>query len=497
MNTASENWQRQSWLALPLRFVHFFQQTIFNVLPAVAGSAFLVKSDSKFYLILVILMILLIYIFNAVLHYIFFVYRIESDQILVKSGVLFKKSKTIRFERIQSVNTRQNLAHRNLGLVSVGIETAGSAQEEVRFYAIPYSIGQKFQQIVEKYNLTQDIETDLEENADEDDHSEKETILALNLIEIFQVALCLNPLIWIVSIFAAWGYLAENQMIFDFFQSRIEWFFNSVMPFASESKLVMGLIIIAFVFVGLLVAITLTVMWNILRFYDYKLVKKENELRNESGLFTRHSVVIQRSKIQLITCLSHPLRDYFGFYHCLLHQAGTHQDSKKLFTIPYWTDPEQLIRLCFGVEDSQEKQWLSIHKAYKKIQRRWHVWFATLIILLGAYFFNYFFFIFLLYPLSKWFLIIKDYNNRCYYIDQQTLGLRSGWLRQKLRFIQLHQVQQIKVRQSPFQRKHHLANLVLFSASGSLSIPFIEKQIAYQILNRLLLNIESSQKEWM
>jgi membrane protein YdbS with pleckstrin-like domain len=65
---------------------------------------------------------------NAILRYKWFSFVLTDKNISIDSGVLFRRSCTIRFDRIQDVNTIRNPLHMMLGLASVAIWTASLDQ---------------------------------------------------------------------------------------------------------------------------------------------------------------------------------------------------------------------------------------------------------------------------------------------------------------------------------------------------------------------------------
>ena len=79
---------------------------------------------------------LTITILLAIIRWWFFRYCIEEDSILIRDGVLRKKQLDIKFERIQAINTQQNVIYRYFDLVTVKFDTAGSAGEEGNLPAI-------------------------------------------------------------------------------------------------------------------------------------------------------------------------------------------------------------------------------------------------------------------------------------------------------------------------------------------------------------------------
>ena len=59
-----------------------------------------------------------------------FSYRITPKQIVIQSGVLNRKNRSIPIERVQNTQIERNLVARMLGLAKVKIETAGSSGTE-------------------------------------------------------------------------------------------------------------------------------------------------------------------------------------------------------------------------------------------------------------------------------------------------------------------------------------------------------------------------------
>lgn len=60
-----------------------------------------------------------------VLRWYFFLYRYEEGLVHIRQGVLFKRERTIKRERVQSMNTNANVLQQAFGLVTLQIKTAG------------------------------------------------------------------------------------------------------------------------------------------------------------------------------------------------------------------------------------------------------------------------------------------------------------------------------------------------------------------------------------
>ena len=82
----------------------------------------------------------LILVINALVQaliWAFYTYRYESGYLHIKSGVIFKKERSIKRERVQTVNIRRGIIQRLFGLAGLHVETAGGgAESELSLAAI-------------------------------------------------------------------------------------------------------------------------------------------------------------------------------------------------------------------------------------------------------------------------------------------------------------------------------------------------------------------------
>ena len=72
----------------------------------------------------------------SLISYFNFYYYIEGEELIIKSGLFQKKVINIPFDRIQSINFGQNLIHQFFNVVSLEIDTAGSASKEAQISAL-------------------------------------------------------------------------------------------------------------------------------------------------------------------------------------------------------------------------------------------------------------------------------------------------------------------------------------------------------------------------
>ncbi len=80
----------------------------------------------------------------------FYTYRYEAGYLHIKSGVIFKKERSIKRERVQTVNIRRGIIQRLFGLAGLQVETAGGGSEsELSLAAVT---------LEEAYNIKRSLE---------------------------------------------------------------------------------------------------------------------------------------------------------------------------------------------------------------------------------------------------------------------------------------------------------------------------------------------------
>jgi putative membrane protein len=138
---------RQSAKGLVLIFIFSVQQFIrmFWPLVLVAGYSGKISSKDKLVLLISILAVLVLLIIHTILYYLNFIFYISNGEFVLKKGYLRKKVLTIPLDRIQSVNTKQNLIQQVLNVVSLEIDTAGSVAKELKIHALEKSFSVELQ----------------------------------------------------------------------------------------------------------------------------------------------------------------------------------------------------------------------------------------------------------------------------------------------------------------------------------------------------------------
>ena len=77
------------------------------------------------------------------------------------------------------------------------------------------------------------------------------------------------------------------------------------------------------------------------------------------------------------------------------------------------------------------------------------------------------------------------------------LKINGGTFGDKYSLLPLYKVQNIKRYTNIYQRRRDLASLRIYTASGSLTIPYIPNELADDLTDYLLYRVEDSKRYWM
>jgi putative membrane protein len=66
-----------------------------------------------------------------------FRYRYEANELVIRTGFIFKNERHVPYARIQNIDAVQTVVHRALGVVEVRVETGGGDEPEARLTVLP------------------------------------------------------------------------------------------------------------------------------------------------------------------------------------------------------------------------------------------------------------------------------------------------------------------------------------------------------------------------
>ena len=436
----------------------------------------------------------LFFFIRAYLIYSHFLFKIEAQHFVLKEGVLGKKNTSIPFDRIQNINFKQNIIQQMMNVYEVSIETAGSNSTEISIKALTLENAQAL-----KVALTAVAEN----KGHAELYAEAEPLLKIGLLELLKVSLTENHLqsllIFIALVFGVLQQLndvLEGVGKHDSLKEYVQIDPSDIL----NSFTVVAILLLVLLCIGLLSSLVRMLLFH----FNLTLFIKDSAFEITQGLFTKKSIVLNRDKVQSITISTNPIKEKLGISFVTFKQAASGNVKKK---------QQKLIRIigCLSHQIHTIKNVLYANETIDEQTRfypdTYYLFRMYLRSTLGLLLLNAIL-IFLLKNFAWLFvncisipvvilLVHLKFRKAFYQFDQELLVVGSGRIESHVNYLPLFKVQNIKMKQTLFQKRRNVVNVVLQTASGKIRIPCIEKQRALALYNYILFKVESNKESWM
>ena len=494
--------RRQSRIAIGVILVKFLRMTLKILWPLLLSFLIGGRHNSAFentmgYVAIAFGAINLI---GSVLTYFRFYFHLEENAMVIDKGLLRRTHTNVPFERIQTINFRQNLLHQIFNVVSVEVDTAGAAKSEISIDALTKSEANALRDQImtgKKHLTTQELST--VENAEPVAIEEEKEALILHLSpkDLLKVGLSQNHLhsmgIIFVFVFSTMDRLTNN------WEEQMTNQINQYQGYVPKS----GLLIFAIITVLVLVISFLFSLINtVLKHYELSFFIKSGGFKLVRGLFNREEIAINKSKIQTISWSETLLRHLIGLWTLEIEQAGSREmkQLKSKIKVPgcYTEQVNQVIKTTFPAAYYREEPRFQVSILLKY---RLFVFIGVIPFLLAglalwtALGWEVLYLLFWL-PIVGG-IVHLYHSKRSFELNEELLRNNSGMFGRKHELTQIYKVQAVKIKQSWYQRRKSLATVQLFTAAGRSVIPFISLKLALELENYLLYRAESDKREWM
>lgn len=431
---------------------------------------------------------------SIVAYYRYF-FHIEAEQLVIQQGVLNRSRIKLPFERIQHLHIEQNVLHRLLGVVSLRIEAAGSSGSEVTIDALKReeAIAMRSHVLQQQQHL---VGPELEA-ADTKGPEPQSLVLALDTGDLLRVGISQNHLATagvIVGTVFGFAFTIAGTLEDDLVKTALK-----AWPSLQDQSSFWGFFLLA---VGLfLAAFLLTLGRTLARYYGLKFYESQERFQLQSGLFNRREASMQKAKIQWINWGDNPIRRWLGIYRLSIHQAVSESSTTGSLHIPGCraAQVEDVVFSSFPDSSQADYKAHGISPAYFL----WHIRFYALLPLLlftglGLFFNEPRFALPAVgFPVfGAWYLLAYRRRFRLL-LHEEYLKTVRGVIGRSYDLLPIYKVQSVGIHQSFFQRRRGLADVWVHSASGSLSIPFLDLDLARALQDYILYRVESSDEAWM
>ncbi len=485
---------RQSIKGLALIFIQGLRQSIRMFWPMVLILVFQKEIfENKMVWGIIGIAIFILLIIHSILFYLNFYFYVTNGEFILKKGYLRKKILTIPLDRIQSVNTKQNLLQQLLNVVTLEIDTAGTVGKELKIHALEKPFATELQNQL-RSGKAKKLAGETDAQVEINDAAEK-LILKLTPIDLLKIGISQNHL-RTGLIILAFGFQIF-QKIQDIFEEKAEEYSSELVNYMSNSNWALLIFLIIFF---LIISILYSLVSTAIKYFDFKLLKREDAYRVESGLVNKRNVIIPLNKVQELNWETGPIKKQFGIYNLVFKQAVSGQNRRQqLVDAPgCLTEHLELLKNdLFGEDELSEIP--KIHSDRYYFRRLWILYGWIPVILATPFLFsNWRFwigvFVWLIISGAYGFLIL---NKRYFRINSKQIRISKGAISHKWKQMELFKIQAVEFRQTIFQKRRSLASLHLMNASGTMTIPYINELIAKQIYDYLLYHTEISEKRWM
>ena len=435
---------------------------------------------------------------GSVLTYFRFYFHLEENAMVIDKGLLRRTHTNVPFERIQTINFRQNLLHQIFNVVSVEVDTAGAAKSEISIDALTKSEANALRdQIMSgKKQIATQGELSTVENAEPAgiEEEKEELILHLSPKDLLKVGVSQNHLrsmgLIFLFVFSTIGQVTNN------WEERMTNQVNQYQGYAPDG----GFLIFAIIISVLVISFLFSLINTVLKHYELSFFMKSSGFKLVRGLFNREEIAINKSKIQTISCSETLVRHLLGLWTLQIEQAGSREMKQSKIKVPgcYTEQVNRVIKTTFPAAYYREEPRFRVSILLK----------YRLFVFIGVI-------PFLLVGLALWTtlgwevlyllfwlpivggIVHLYHSKRSFELNEELLKNNAGIFGRKHELTQIYKVQAVKIKQSWYQRKKSLATVQLFTAAGRSAIPFIPLSLALELENYLLYRAESDKREWM
>ena len=446
------------------------------------------QDDFSFWLLWFIAGFGVLSILGTFVSYWFRKFYIKENHLIVQSGWLRKKNLSIPFQNIQAVHLEQNVWQQLLDVSKVSFDATGSEKVEVQLDALATGKAEELKRL---------LMSRTKGGADQkEDANEPKLTYRLGFADLLKLSLTANHIeAFLILLIFGLNLMGEIKRFVDFDeQEYINTYAREILSQTAYFAFILFLIIAT-------VSLLFSIVRTFIRFFEFSLTEKEQSWKITHGLFNRQQKTIPLNKIQIISWRASWLRRKLNYWIILVQSVGHNQQHQKQHVqIPILAF-SRVVELAGSYQGFRGIDPAESHRIQADYWKRNSLFIGlplAIIPMLASW-----------YWIEWWafsFWILAAYTTGHYYVAwknfrwQNTpagLQIYSGAWGRKYSLLNWNKVQQVHIRQSPYQRRNHLANLVFLTAGGRLMLPYLSLAAATALADQVLYEVESKEEGWM
>lgn len=408
-----------------------------------------------------------------------FTFRVENGELQIHKGIFVRKKLYLSKERIQVIDIKEGLIQRLFGLVEVEFKSAGGGTEKASISAITRTEAESLRKLLRSSDVIQDdAEEEIDELAPTNDAVQQELLTwKLSKRDLFYAALTSGNFGLIASILGA----ASGQIDQFITEENLDYLL-SLLPGFSTLSVVLWMILIIFI-----ISYLFSFLGVILRYSDFKIEKKENELLISSGLLERTFTTVPFNRIQALRFVEGVIRQPFGYGMLYVESAGYEQksDERSIVLLPFVRKSALSAFLADFVVEFEDPEEVIVppKKALFRYIRRPN--YLVIPAILVAWFFwdNAWMLSALIIPSSLFGWL--EFNDAKLSLNDRIMKLQYRVLAKTTAYVVKNRIQVTQISENPFQQRAELAHINVTAASGaggkSFSLSDLDIQDAHRV----------------
>ncbi len=396
----------------------------------------------------------------------FYRYKLSDNALNIRSGIIIKKRRYIKKERVQTTNLEAGVILRIFNLTSLRVETAGSKSEaEAYLAALSKADANRIQTYLSQTEGEE--ETSVEE--------QREKVLSVPFNTLFLAGVTSGG---IGVVFSIVGVFFSQAFVF--------------LPDTVLDRLYDSVLAMSFLFIALLVAVIFLISWvisiirYIIRFAFFTIETTQDEIIITRGLIVQKTFRLKAHRIQAISIIEGLFREPFNLatIECNVAGGSAYEPQYKVTLMPLLKRNE--IQAFLHKLTPQYNVTFKLEPLPKRALRRYLVRALLPFLLLSPL---YFFFVWTLWLLTalpiSFYLGYLRYKNGGLYHDEDTMVLRTRVLAKQTNIALKKHIQAIEHRQNPLQRLRSLSSFNFTVLSSPSHQTFVLKDMELSNLHIL------------
>jgi putative membrane protein len=440
------------------------------LLPAILGGAS-VGGDFQGILTWVFVLLAVPSIVIAAAQWLAFRFRLEGDELIMDSGVLARRRRVIPIDRVQNVDLAQSALERLAGVAELRIETASGGQEtEASLTVLSVAEARAVQaDLLSRRATARAARGQSGEPTPADPPDVR--ILQLSPFDLALAGATSNEAGLIAAGLAT---LLELVGRFGALEGLLGWAESAVGLDAGINVVAAIAALAGLILVFLILGWVVSIVYTVVHFHGFTLIRTGDDLRREYGLLSRHQTTVPIQRVQALRIEETLPRRALGLVALKIETAGASPQERRRIGggaeayVPL-ARRRQVGALLRTVFHDARFEGVQLHPVAPPSRRREFVRLALLVAAAttGAFLYGTpgaLLLLTLLFP--AWLLAGARYRARGWARAGGYAFARNGVLTRTTWIVPERKIQTLHTTETPFQRRWGLATLIIDTAAG-------------------------------